>query len=115
MKHIKAISCILAAALVFSGTSLTAEAAGTGPMLPSGGIGLSVAGGNNLESIADDAAIPIESIIEWESAEGRAMTALAAPEPSGEETNRNLVIAQVRKYVNVRSLPGEEGEIIGKL
>lgn len=115
MKHIRAISCILAAAFVFSGTSLTAEAAGTGPMLPSGGIGLSVAGGNNLEDIADDTAIPIESIIEWESAEGRARTALAAPEPSGEETYRNLVIAQVRKYVNVRSLPGEEGEIVGKL
>ena len=28
---------------------------------------------------------------------------------------RNLVIAQVRGYVNVRNLPGEEGEIIGKL
>ena len=28
---------------------------------------------------------------------------------------QNLVIAQVNNYVNVRSLPGEEGEIVGKL
>ena len=28
---------------------------------------------------------------------------------------RNLVIAQVNNYVNVRNLPGEEGEIVGKL
>lgn len=32
-----------------------------------------------------------------------------------EEDFRNLVIAQVNDYVNVRSLPGEEGEIVGKL
>jgi len=28
---------------------------------------------------------------------------------------RNLVIAQVNNYVNVRSMPGEEGEVVGKL
>lgn len=32
-----------------------------------------------------------------------------------EESFKNLVIAQVNDYVNVRSLPSEEGEIIGKL
>lgn len=32
-----------------------------------------------------------------------------------EETTGNLVIAKVNKYVNVRSIPSEEGEIVGKL
>ena len=32
-----------------------------------------------------------------------------------EELFKNLVIAQVNAYVNVRSLPSEEGEIVGKL
>ena len=34
---------------------------------------------------------------------------------SEEELFKNLVIAQVSKYVNVRSLPSEDGEIVGKL
>ncbi|MCL2050433.1 MAG: C40 family peptidase [Lachnospiraceae bacterium] len=32
-----------------------------------------------------------------------------------EENFKNLVIAQVRNYVNIRSLPSEDGEILGKL
>lgn len=34
---------------------------------------------------------------------------------SQEETFEDLVIAQVNNYVNVRSIPSEEGEILGKL
>lgn len=115
MKYIRTTSCILAAALVFSGTGFTVNAAGTGAMLPSGGIGLSVAGGNDLKNISRNTAIPVESVVEWANIEGGAETALAAPEPPEEEMYQNLVIAQVRKYVNVRSLPSEEGEIVGKL
>lgn len=115
LKYIRTTSCILAAALVFSGTGFTVKAAGTGALLPSGGIGLSVAGGNNLENISRNTAIPIESIVEWADLESEAETALTGSEPSEEEMYQNLVIAQVRKYVNVRSLPSEEGEIVGKL
>lgn len=115
LKYIRTTSCILAAALVFSGTGFTVKAAGTGALLPSGGIGLSVAGGNNLENISRNTAIPIASVVEWANIEGGAETALNGSKPSEEETYRNLVIAQVRNYVNVRSLPSEEGEIVGKL
>lgn len=115
MKYIRTTSCILAAALVFSGTGFTVKAAGTGAMLPSGGIGLTVAGGKNLENISRNTAIPVESVVEWAKLEGGAETVLAATETSEEETYQNLVIAQVRNYVNVRSLPSEEGEIVGKL
>lgn len=115
LKYIRTTSCILAAALVFSGTGFTVKAAGTGALLPSGGIGLSVAGGNNLENISRNTAIPIESIVEWADLESEAETVLIGSEPAEEEMYQNLVIAQVRKYVNVRSLPSEEGEIVGKL
>ena len=36
-------------------------------------------------------------------------------EPSEEEMFKSLVIAKVTNYVNVRDLPSEEGEIVGKL
>ncbi|SFB87532.1 C40 family peptidase [Butyrivibrio sp. YAB3001] len=39
----------------------------------------------------------------------------ASKEVSEEETFKSLVIAKVTNYVNVRDLPSEEGEIVGKL
>ena len=41
--------------------------------------------------------------------------ASAGKQDPEEEMFRNLVIAQVNRYVNIRSLPSEEGEILGKL
>ena len=41
--------------------------------------------------------------------------ASAADLDSEEEGFKNLVIAQVTNYVNVRSIPGEDGDIVGKL
>lgn len=48
----------------------------------------------------------------------RSMTEeIEEPSVISDEENiyQNIVIAQVRKYVNVRSIPSEEGEIVGKL
>jgi len=93
---------------------LTAEAAGS-PVLPSGGVTLLISRGSKLEDISTNAAeeptMPIESIIEWMGEELQTVS----QEPTEEDLFRNLVIAQVNNYVNVRSLPSEEGEIIGKL
>lgn len=110
-RGVRATAYILAAMMGFSGAGLTAEAS----VLPSGGIGLVIAKGNKLEDVSEQTAIPVESIVEWigkekEEAEGTQDTAAAE-----EELFRNLVIAQVRAYVNVRSLPDESGEIVGKL
>ena len=41
--------------------------------------------------------------------------ALGSAADDEEESFKNLVIAQVTNYVNVRDLPSEEGEIVGKL
>lgn len=107
-KYVKTTAYALAAVIVFSGAGLTAEAS----VLPSGGIGLALANGNKLEDVSTQTSIPIESITEWINAES---SGSAATEPTEEDLFRNLVIAQVRSYVNVRSIPSEEGDIIGKL
>jgi cell wall-associated NlpC family hydrolase len=113
-KSVKAVSTVLAAALVFTGISINADAATSTSVLPSGGVALALANGNKLESIssAGSSAIQIESVIKEED-----LAALLSDnqEVSEEETFKNLVIAQVNNYVNVRSLPSEEGEIVGKL
>lgn len=113
-KNIKITAYALAAAVTFSCMGLTAEAAGSGSVLPSGGVGLVIARGNKLEDISDKTAIPIESIIEWINTED-SEAAEDSAEPTEEDLFRNLVIAQVNDYVNIRSLPSEEGEIVGKL
>ncbi len=106
-KYVKTTAYALAAVIAFSGAGLTAEAS----VLPSGGIGLALANGNKLEDVSNQTSIPIESITEWINVEGSS----AADEPTEEDLFRSLVIAQVRSYVNVRSIPSEEGEIVGKL
>lgn len=110
-KYVRITACVLAASIGFSGAGLTAEAS----VLPSGGIGLAIANGNKLEDVASQTSIPIESIIEWINDGESGSAGTASQEPTEEELFRKLVIAQVRAYVNVRSLPSEEGDIIGKL
>ena len=73
---------------------------------------MTIARGVKLENITNDSALKLETIVE------KVDVPVAAEEPAQpteEDTFRNLVIAQVNDYVNVRSIPSEEGEIIGKL
>ncbi len=100
----------LTATVGFSVFGMSAEASGSS-VLPGGGVSLALSNGNKLEEVANDVStMPIESIIEWFQVE-EAMEA----EPTEEDLFRNLVIAQVTNYVNVRSIPSEEGEVLGKL
>lgn len=100
---------LLTAALAFTGSGITAQATA----LPGGGVSLALANGNKLEDVASDATtLPIESVIEYIQTEE---SEVPLSEPTEEDLFRNLVIAQVNNYVNVRSLPSEEGEILGKL
>ncbi len=108
-------ACALTAVLVFSGTNLRAEAAASS-ILPSGGVALAMSQGNRLEDITTDKSknIQIQTIIGKSDFPEEVMNSIQK-EISEEETFRNLVIAQVSHYVNVRNMPSEEGEIIGKL
>ncbi len=108
-KTAKMTACALAAVLAFQTAGITADAAS---VLPSGGVDLTIAKGVKLESITNDSTIKLESIIENIDLP---VTAQEPEKPSEEDIFRNLVIAQVNDYVNVRSMPSEEGDIIGKL
>ncbi len=106
-KTAKITVCALTAALSFQTLGITADAAS---VLPSGGVDLTIAKGVKLENIANDNSIKFETIIE-----NVPMAEQEPAQPTEEDIFRNLVIAQVNDYVNVRSMPGEDGEIIGKL
>ena len=102
--------CVLTATLAFSTMGMTVNASNES-ILPGGGVSLALANGNKLEEVTNDVpTMPIESIIEWFQVEDN-----VEAEPTEEDLFRNLVIAQVTNYVNVRSIPSEEGEILGKL
>ncbi|MBE5891880.1 MAG: hypothetical protein E7286_00730 [Lachnospiraceae bacterium] len=108
-------TCALTAVLAFSAFGMRAEAAS---ILPSGGVGLTIGTGTKLETIATEvkkADVQIENIVKTVDKSLLETVAVAAQEPTEEDTFRNLVIAQVNDYINIRSLPGEDGEVLGKL
>lgn len=112
-------TCAIAAAIVFSGMNLTAQAAGVSSVLPNSGVNIALAKGTTLENlqaqVGGNTAV-IQPVIDRKTLEESLVAANAIPQQSSEEdTFKNLVIAQVNDYVNVRSIPSEEGEIVGKL
>ncbi len=101
---------LLTAPIAFTGMGMTAQASS---ILPGGGVSLALENGNKLEDVTEDkSSLPIQSIIE---SIPLANSDAAQAEPTEEDMFRNLVIAQVDSYVNVRSTSSEEGEILGKL
>lgn len=107
---------VLAATLTLSYMNVSAEEK-SDSVLSSGGVSLALSQGNKLENIMGDSTLSIEPIVELSNMEDTEAIVVdsAEEEMTEEDLFRNLVIAQVRNYVNVRSLPSEEGEIIGKL
>lgn len=119
-KSVKILACLLTASIVFSGMNMTAFAK-EGSGLPSAGIdfflsndGTSV---KNLQTETEGTAS--EKVIEETAI---ATTTKTIPEKERElavkkeeEGFKSLVIADVHDYVNVRSLPDEGSEILGKL
>ena len=136
-KSVKIAVCVMSAALLFSGMNIEAfakEATG----LPSAGIDYFLA--SNATSVkslkdeeskktVDDAASMATATPGTEKEEEKVIeeTAVASTTKTipqkerelaakkEEEGFKSLVIAKVNDYVNVRSIPSEEGEILGKL
>ncbi len=112
-----------AAMLSMAISPIGAAAASVGSVLAKGGIQVSLSQqGATLESLrADKGAqqLKIESIlskVEYDKVQqDKAAKEAQAKEAQERAMLENLVIAQVNDYVNVRSLPSEEGEILGKL
>ncbi len=98
----------VAAVLAFSCSGITAAAAeSSSSVFMSGGVGYALAQGNRMENTDS---WELDSIAEFTG-----LDKAQSDEPTEEDMFRNLVIAQVKRYVNVRSIPSEEGEILGKL
>lgn len=133
--------CAMAAALAFSGSSLTVGATGLSSMLPAAGLGLELAEGKSVKAVKEDAINKTKQNIEAqngtvsdndilektsitvdkeivEPVDTKALEAAAKEEATKreEEYFTSLVIADVNDYVNVRDLPSEQdGQIVGKL
>lgn len=122
-RTVKITAYALSAVLLCTGMDMDVHAAtGISSVLPSGGINIALDNGTGLESLQNqtgDKNIQIETVVDAERVDeakaAAAAEALAREKAQEEEMFRNLVIAQVNAYVNVRSLPSESGEIVGKL
>lgn len=122
-RTVKITAFALSAALLCTGVNMDVQAAqGISSVLPSGGINIALDNGTGLESLQDQAGyknIQLESMVDAkqvdEAKAAAVAQAIAREKAQEEEMFKNLVIAQVNAYVNVRSLPSESGEIVGKL
>ena len=113
-KSLKVTACALMAAAAVMNISLTAEASNAGSVLPSGGVGLSLT--NNATPLNNIAGTGNKNVRVTTSVAANATAAsVSSGDVSEKQKFENLVIAQVNDYVNIRNLPGETGEIIGKL
>lgn len=129
-QKLKAAACGLAAVITFSGLNMTAYAAGgLSDVLPSAGVTLTLADNTTtVQTIKDNVGTngntETKTQAETKQIEETQNIADLAVEDTNEEMTaaeaeeegfKSLVIAQVTNYVNVRSIPSEEGEIVGKL
>ncbi len=110
---IRMAGCAAVSAFLLSGCfGFTSKAA-----LFSGGVGTLIGDGTGLDTIVGDLdpTVDIKTPYGLSDLPEDSLKLLMTDEELEEEFFRNLVIAQVTRYVNVRSLPSEEGEILGKL
>ncbi len=113
-KSIRVMALVLTGVL-FLGLNMDVQAAGLSDVLPSGGINVALAKGTTFENMQVESGaetIQVTSIVN--EAEVRAVQG-TQEDVTAEESFENLVIADVSAYVNVRSLPSEKGEVLGKL
>lgn len=115
-RYLRVTACAMAAVMTFSTVSINAKAV-SNSVLPSGGVGLTLA--NNATALDSKSSYDSKKV--KNDLTNKSVTSDESHiedkdiEETEEDLFRNLVIAQVNNYVNVRSLPSEEGEIVGKL
>lgn len=111
-------AALLTAVVTFSSYYISADAADPRKVLPSGGVNLTISKGKSLDSMkTEDAEVKIEETmdpLEFTSIE-KSEVATSNTMYSNEEDFKNLVIAQVDQYVNVRDKASIEGNVVGKL
>lgn len=121
----KTAICAMTAAMLFMSSGMTAQATGLTSILPAAGLGLELEEGQSVKVVKEDAIAKAnietinitldKEIVEPISAEALLEAAAKAAAEAEMEELKSLVIARVNDYVNVRDIPSEEGEIVGKL
>lgn len=122
-RSIRITAYALSAVLLCTGMNMDVYAAtGVSSVLPSGGINIALDNGTALENLQDQSGgktVQLETMVDAaqvDEAKAAAVAEVVAAELAAEEAIfKNLVIAQVNSYVNVRDMPGESGKIVGKL
>lgn len=109
---VKVIAGVFVATLIFSQLNIVTQAASLSSVLPSAGIGLALVENSKSSKNVNITVIQDASVAKANQSTEEAMLSDMLGE---NEDFTKLVIAQVNDYVNVRSLPSEEGEIVGKL
>ncbi|MBQ9141785.1 MAG: C40 family peptidase [Lachnospiraceae bacterium] len=104
----------LSAMLLFSGLQLDVQASGVSSVLPNAGINIALTQGATLETIqsGSNGKTNLDAIVAVEEIEQQVTLSEKAVEE--EEGLENLVIAQARDYLNVRSTPSQRGTVVGK-
>lgn len=108
------VMALLLTGVMFFGMNMDVDAAGLSDVLPSSGINVALAKGTTLEDMrvqSGTATVSVTSIVGEEEVRAAQLVQETILE---EESFINPVIADVSGYVNVRSLPGENGKILGK-
>ena len=124
-KSIKIAACVFSVIMAVSGSTLYTEASTLSGSLPVAGAALTLNEGSSFDVVKREVKEKEEAMVDVElnvgadagvnlAAKETAQTGAAAAAASADEFS-NLAIAKVNDYVNVRSEPSEEGEIIGKL
>lgn len=128
---VKALLFLAAAGLTFSMCKTEASAQGLSSLLPSAGFGSQIEEGVTVKAVKEEVkqlVVNSELIDEQDASALKAtitmdkeLVDVVIPEVTWTEEDelnemyKNLVIARVDNYVNVRDIPSEEGEIVGKL
>lgn len=120
-RYVKTTLATCLAVCTLLGNGVMAEAKTAASVLPAAGIGLSLEEGSSLKDIQKE--VEADSTQSNETKEKKEIVEPTNVTYTKEEVQQavekkefsNLVIAQVHDYVNVRNMPSEEGEIVGKL
>ena len=106
------VAGVLSIALLTTTTEMPVFAVDMDEILPVAGLDLSLNEGVSMKTVAEEKGLNTK--VEYYIVEPAEIVKNEMVEEVKEDYS-NLVIADVNDYVNIRSIPSEEGEIIGKL
>lgn len=134
LKNVKFATCAITAALAFSSMGIQSQASAVQEVLPSAGIDFALASnatslktikeevssntivsGNSINTGEAEAEKIIEETLRSTTDKTVTQKEKELETKKEEESFKELVIAKVNDYVNVRDIPSEDGEILGKL